>query len=105
MAILSTETNPVVAARARKLRLPVVQSSTDKAADVQALAAERGVPLDRVGFVGNDVNDLPALTRVGVPIAVADAVPSVREAASWVTRTPGGRGAVRELAETLLDDR
>ncbi len=104
MAILSTETNPVVAARARKLRLPVVQSSTDKGADIEQLAAERGVSLDRVGFVGNDVNDLPALERVAVAIAVADAVPAVLDVASWVTRTPGGRGAVRELAETLLAD-
>ena len=103
MAILSTETNPVVAARAAKLSLPVHQGSSDKAADLRSLVAERGADLDRVAFVGNDVNDLPALELVGVPIAVADAVPAVLQAARWITSRPGGHGAVREIADRLLD--
>lgn len=102
MAILSTETNPVVAARAAKLSLEVHQGSSDKAADLQALVAARDADLGRVAFVGNDVNDLPALDLVGVPIAVADAVPDVLKVARWVTSRPGGRGAVREIADQLL---
>jgi 3-deoxy-D-manno-octulosonate 8-phosphate phosphatase (KDO 8-P phosphatase) len=53
-------------------------------------------------YVGDDLVDLPALARVGFPVAPADAVAEVRSAAAWVTRAPGGRGAVRELVEMIL---
>ena len=57
---------------------------------------------DQIAFVGDDLIDLPLLTRVGLPIAVADAHPEVRRAAAWTTQAPGGRGAVREVCEGLL---
>jgi 3-deoxy-D-manno-octulosonate 8-phosphate phosphatase (KDO 8-P phosphatase) len=55
--------------------------------------------------VGDDLPDLPLLRRVGLPIAVANAVPEVRAAAHWVTSRPGGSGAVREVAEAILRGR
>jgi N-acylneuraminate cytidylyltransferase len=100
--ILSTETNPVVSARARKLGVEVVQGSSDKAAALSAWAAERGIPLSRVAYLGNDVNDLGCLDLVGWPVAVPEAHPLVLAAARLVLTAPGGAGAVRELAEHVL---
>lgn len=100
--ILSTETNPVVTARARKLQVDVRQGLADKASALRAWAAERGLDLDRVAYLGNDVNDLDCLALVGWPLAVPDAHPRVLAAARVVLGTAGGRGAVREAAERIL---
>ncbi|MBH1935891.1 acylneuraminate cytidylyltransferase [Streptomyces sp. AV19] len=102
LLILSTEVNPVVAARARKLKVPVVHGTDTKDAVLKQWCDERGIDPARVLYAGNDVNDLPCLRLVGWPVAVADAHPAVREAARAVTRAPGGRGAVREIAGRLL---
>ena len=102
LLILSTETNPVVRARADKLRVPVLQGVDDKAAALRAWAEDAGIPLARIAYLGNDVNDLPALALVGWPAAVADAHPAVRAAARVVLTRRGGDGAVRELADRVL---
>lgn len=101
LAIISTETNPVVSARARKLKLRCIQSCADKRAAVAELAAELGVALTETAFVGNDVNDLPALQVVGVPVVVADAHTDVLAHAVLRTHRPGGHGAVRELCDLI----
>ena len=103
--ILSTETNPVVAARGRKLRVEVLQGVDDKGAALSAWAAASGIALNRIAYLGNDVNDLGALKIVGWPVAVANAVPQVVAAARVVLQSSGGHGAVRELAERVLASR
>ncbi len=103
--ILSTEANPVVTARARKLGVDVRQDARDKAAALREWAAERGIPLSRVAYLGNDVNDLPCLELVGWPVAVPDAHPSVLASARVVLDRAGGAGAVRDLAERVLAGR
>jgi YrbI family 3-deoxy-D-manno-octulosonate 8-phosphate phosphatase len=100
--ILSTETNPVVSARAAKLGVDVRQGLGDKASVLRAWAAERGIDLDRIAYLGNDVNDLACLDLVGWPLAVPDAHPRVLAAARIVLGSPGGHGAVREAAERIL---
>ncbi|MEM1058173.1 MAG: acylneuraminate cytidylyltransferase [Verrucomicrobiota bacterium] len=100
--ILSRETNPVVAARAAKLQIPVVHGSRQKGEVLADWAAEQGHDLARIVYVGNDLNDLECLRLVGWPVAVADAHPEVRQAARYVLTRSGGCGAVRELAELLL---
>jgi N-acylneuraminate cytidylyltransferase len=100
--ILSTETHPVVGARAAKLQVEVRQAVADKAAVLTEWAQSRGIPLERIAYLGNDVNDLPALQIVGWPIVVADARPEARAAARHVLSRRGGDGAVRELAELVL---
>jgi YrbI family 3-deoxy-D-manno-octulosonate 8-phosphate phosphatase len=102
--VLSSEVNPVVTARCKKLGVPVRQGLRDKGAALAALAAEQGFDLERVVYVGNDVNDLGCMQRVGFSVAVADAVSLVRERADWVLTQPGGRGAVRELCEQILQE-
>ncbi len=100
--ILSKERNPVVAARAAKLGVDVLQAVDDKRTAIVSWAAGRGIDLADVVYVGNDVNDLPALAAVGWPTAVADSRPEVIAAARIVLSRRGGRGAIRELADTLL---
>jgi N-acylneuraminate cytidylyltransferase len=100
--IVSKETHPVVAARASKLNIPVIQGAEDKATIVEGLLAEKGVKKERVVYLGNDVNDLPCFPLVGYAVAVADAHPSVINQADLVLSRPGGRGAVRELCDLIL---
>lgn len=100
--ILSTETNPVVAVRARKLGLEVLQGSGDKRRDLLAYCEARKVPLEKVMYVGNDVNDLEAMQTVGFPVAPADAHAEILAMAKYVTKARGGEGVVKELSEMLL---
>ena len=102
IVVLSTERNPVVAARCRKLNIETIQSCDDKLTTLQQFAAERQLSPAQIAYVGNDLNDLSCLQWVGWPIAVADALPEVRAVAKWVTRLPGGGGAVREVADRLV---
>ncbi|MFK0141476.1 cytidylyltransferase domain-containing protein [Streptomyces murinus] len=102
MLILSTEQNPVVAARARKLKLPVLHGIDRKDLALKQWCEEQGIAPERVLYVGNDVNDLPCFTLVGWPVAVASAHDVVRGAARAVTTLPGGDGAIREIASWIL---
>lgn len=74
----------------------------DKAAALENILQETGVPASQTAFVGDDLPDLPVLRRVGVPIAVGDAHDLVKQAAAWTTSARGGRGAVREISERIL---
>jgi N-acylneuraminate cytidylyltransferase len=103
--ILSTETNPVVAARAKKLRVDVQQSVADKASALRDWAASVDIPLSRIAYLGNDVNDLGCLDIVGWPVVVADAHPDVMPSARVVLGRDGGDGAVRELTDLILSER
>lgn len=102
VAVLSTEENPVVAARCEKLGIACVQGIGKKGEAVERIASEHGVPLEAVAFVGNDVNDLPAMERAGFSLAVSDAHPEVKKRADRVLSKEGGRGAVREVCDLLL---
>ncbi|GAA4068677.1 N-acylneuraminate cytidylyltransferase [Streptomyces shaanxiensis] len=102
MLILSTEQNPVVAARARKLKIPVLHGIDRKDLALKQWCEEQGIAPERVLYVGNDVNDLPCFALVGWPVAVASAHDVVRGAARAVTATPGGDGAIREIASWIL---
>jgi 3-deoxy-D-manno-octulosonate 8-phosphate phosphatase (KDO 8-P phosphatase) len=102
-AVVTRRHSDIVERRARELGIVEVhQDATDKAAVVSAMLARHGVPPAEACYVGDDVGDLPAMALVGLPVAVADAVPAVRRAAAYVTRASGGRGAVRELCELIL---
>ncbi len=104
MVVLSTEPNPVVAARCLKLNLPVMQGLTDKAAALRQVLQERQLDQAHVVYLGNDVNDLPCFPLVGCAVAVADAHPDVISQADLVLSHSGGRGAVRELCDRILQN-
>jgi YrbI family 3-deoxy-D-manno-octulosonate 8-phosphate phosphatase len=97
--IISTEANPVVSARARKLKLRCIQDCQDKRVVLEETVFEKGITLNEVAFVGNDINDLLCLERVALPIVVQDAFQDVVPIALYQTKRPGGHGAVREVCE------
>lgn len=103
--VLSMETNPVVAARCRKLGIECIQGCNNKLAVLQEIAQQRSLEPVQIAYVGNDVNDLGCMRWVGIPIAVADAVPEVRAISSLVTTRSGGQGAVGEVATWILSAR
>ena len=100
--ILSTETNPVVSARAKKLGVQCIQGCPDKAEAVHKIIASKKLAPKKVMYVGNDTNDFEAMALVGHPVAPADSHPDIVEIAKTVTEAHGGYGVVRELAELML---
>jgi N-acylneuraminate cytidylyltransferase len=102
LLILSKEVSSVVAARGRKLKVDVRHGIEDKLPEMTRWLAERGVPLAQACYIGNDINDAACLEAVGLAVVPADAHPAVVGLADIVTKKPGGRGALRELAEILL---
>lgn len=102
IVVISKEANPVVRERCRKLNVPCHHGVERKEQLLRELVEARGLPLEHVVYVGNDINDLGCMRMVGWPIAVADAHPEVAAAARIVLARPGGRGAVREIADLIL---
>jgi 3-deoxy-D-manno-octulosonate 8-phosphate phosphatase (KDO 8-P phosphatase) len=103
VAILSGRSSPAVTRRAAELGIdPVIQGADEKLPALRRILSETGLRPDQVCAVGDDLPDLPVLTRCGLAVAVADAVPEIRAAAHWVTTAPGGQGAVREAIEWLM---
>lgn len=103
--ILSTEVNPVVAVRARKMKTECRQGIEDKAAAIAEFCREQGVDPAQAAFVGNDVNDIPAFKAVGLPIAVADSYPEIFPHVLYRTVSKGGQGAVREICDLVFHAR
>jgi N-acylneuraminate cytidylyltransferase len=101
--VISTETNPVVAARCRKMNILCVQGSNDKASALRQVLRERNVDASETIFVGNDVNDLPCFPLVGWAVVVADGMPEVIRQADFVLARSGGHAAVRELCDLILE--
>jgi YrbI family 3-deoxy-D-manno-octulosonate 8-phosphate phosphatase len=101
--VISLETNPVVARRCEKMKVPFIQGEHDKATALQKLLAERNIPAGEVIYLGNDVNDLPCFSLVGWAVAVADAYPEVIAQADHVLIRRGGDAAVRECCDLILD--
>jgi N-acylneuraminate cytidylyltransferase len=104
LIVLSSEENPVVVARSRKLGLEVVQEpdTRKKGEALRALLARKQVDPAELVYVGNDINDLPCFEIAAWAVAVPDSYPEVLRAADHVLRTPGGHGALRELCELVL---
>jgi len=101
--IVSTEQNPIVGARAQKLRAECLQGVDDKLPVVREHAERLGVTLEDTAYVGNDINDADCLRAVGVPVVPADAWPEVKPLARWVLSRPGGAGCVREFCDAIWE--
>jgi 3-deoxy-D-manno-octulosonate 8-phosphate phosphatase (KDO 8-P phosphatase) len=100
--IFSTETNPVVSARANKLEVPVIQGVKSKFDGIKELANTEGYNLKNIIYVGNDLNDYHAMQLCGFSFAPADSHPKIKELATEVLKSNGGNGAIRELIEDVL---
>lgn len=102
-AILSGRPTDVAKHRFAELGLnPIRGRSKDKAKDVLEICTELGISPENTAFLGDDLPDLPAMAKVGVAIAVADAAPEVKAVTDWHLQASGGHGAVREVCETIL---
>lgn len=102
-AILTARRSKMVEVRGKELGLLAVkQGQRDKLAGLRELLAELDVPPEDVAYMGDDVNDLGPLGIVGLPACPGDAAPEVRDSSLFVSKCPGGRGAVRELVEVCL---
>ncbi len=101
--ILSKEKNPVVKARGNKLNVPVYQGIDDKDKKLSEIIKDKGLSAEKVVYVGNDVNDLPCFPLVGLAVAVADALPVVKDQAGLVLSKNGGYGAVREICDLITE--
>ncbi len=103
VALITGRSGNALRHRAGELEIDhVIQGSRDKAADLDKVLARMGLDAQQTAILADDLPDLPIMRRAGYPMAVADAVPEVLEAAVFVTTRPGGHGAVREAIEHLL---
>lgn len=100
--VLSTEKNPVVSARCKKLGINFKQNLSDKGFALKAEILSRKLDSKKVVYVGNDINDLPCASQVGCFVAVKDAMPEVLQLADFILTHRGGEGAVREVCDLIL---
>jgi 3-deoxy-D-manno-octulosonate 8-phosphate phosphatase (KDO 8-P phosphatase) len=103
IGLLSARSADATAVRAAQLGIDiVVQGSADKLAGYEQILRQASLTDGEVGYMGDDLQDLPVLRRAGFSAAPADAAPEVRAAVQWVSASGGGRGAVRECIEHVL---
>lgn len=101
--IITTRTSEIVRLRAAELGIGIVrQGAANKWSAAQEILTALRVDPEETCYVGDDLPDLEVMRRIALPVAVADAAEDVRRAAAWTTRMEGGRGAIRELIESLL---
>ncbi len=100
--ILSTEKNPVVSARGKKLKVPVLQGIGDKVDAINKLSCDKEIDLSRVLYIGNDLNDLSAMLLCGYSACPQDSHQQIIENAKVVLQSNGGEGVAREIAEKIL---
>lgn len=103
VVFVSLSTSRSMVHRGRKLRVHNAQNGVESKLDtIESIAQAMGYRMAQVAHCGDDLDDLPLLQSVGLPLAVADAVAQVKAVAAYVTERPGGRGAVREICDLLL---
>ncbi len=101
--ILSTEENPVVSSRAKKLKIPVIQGVTNKAVGIQEIIQKENCKLESILYVGNDLNDFQVMNLCGYTACPADSHEKIKQISNIVLKTNGGFGVVRELLEDVLN--
>jgi len=96
-AIISTETNKIVAIRAKKLKIPVIYGVKNKKDTVFSYTNKLGIGLKETLYIGNDLNDLEAMQFIGFPVCPNDAYKEIREISKLILSVNGGYGVIREL--------
>lgn len=101
--ISGRDARAIIEARAGELGIKYVRvKSSNKVGDLKGILAEARVEAEHVAFIGDDIGDIGLMKVVGFAVAVADAMPEVKETAHYVTEKAGGHGAVREVTDLLL---
>ncbi len=101
--VISSERNLVVEERCRKLNISFEQNVKNKEMSVLAICKKNNIDLKHTMFLGNDINDIPALRIVGFPLAVADSFPEIKKYVIFQTKANGGKGAVREVCDLIYN--
>lgn len=104
VVIISTETNGVVSRRAQKLKVECIQSVSDKSECLKKYCNDNNILLQNVAYIGNDINDYEAMKLVGVKIVPNDAYEEVKSIADFITKTAGGYGVLREIANVIKNE-
>ena len=99
--VISTETNPLVRIRCKKIGIECYDSIENKISLLNEIIKKQNLEISQVAFMGNDLNDLGCLSKVGLPIVVGDCHPKLIKIARYITQTLGGNGAVREVCDLL----
>lgn len=102
--ILSTETNKVVEARAKKLAIPVIKGIENKEEILVSYCKDNHIKFENVAYIGNDVNDLDAMKMIGYPICPLDACKEIKGIAKIILGVSGGAGVVRDLLQYIRKD-
>ena len=100
--IISTEKNKAVTARGDKLNIPVIQGIEDKCSALEELCIKNNFSLDKLVYVGNDLNDFKVMKLCGFSVCPSDSHKDIKIIADYVLKTSGGNGVVRELIEDLM---
>lgn len=103
--VISTEKNPVVLRRCEKLGIPVINAVEDKSIAVRDYCMKNQIALDKVMFIGNDLNDAGAMNEVGFTGCPADAEPEIKCISGWISEKNGGYGVIRDLYRVLSSQR
>ena len=101
--VISSEKNLVVEERCRKINISFEQNVQNKEMSVLAICKKNNIDLKHTMFLGNDINDIPALRIVGFPFAVADSFPEITKYVIYKTKANGGKGAVREVCDLIYN--
>lgn len=103
--VLSTEADPVVEIRCKKMKVDFKQGLKDKAEALRKLAKKFGIDLKNVLYLGNDINDVECLALAGCSVVVADASGEAKNSANYITTLTGGSGAVREVCDWIVESK
>lgn len=104
IALITGRRSEIIHRRAEELGITLLYEGVkDKALQLKQIAAERGISLDEIAYMGDDLNDLPAMVQAGISFAPADAAKDVLKAVNAVASCNGGRGVVREIIELILE--
>jgi len=103
-AVVSTEKNPIVLHRCRKLNLEVHYGVDNKLEAVRRYCADSNIPMESVMYIGNDLNDYDCMKAIGIRGCPSDAEPEIKEICEWVSSKTGGSGVIRELYRMLSEE-
>lgn len=104
VAVITTSVNPVIKHRMRQLGIThYFTGQVDKRQAFDTLKTKLNLHNHEIAYIGDDLPDLPIIQQVGLGVAVANAVPLVKEFAYWTTTQSGGNGGVRELCDLILE--
>jgi 3-deoxy-D-manno-octulosonate 8-phosphate phosphatase (KDO 8-P phosphatase) len=101
--VITGRSTPAMAQRAREMSMEfVIQGQAKKLEAYKGILVRAGVTDEEVAYLGDDLPDIPLLSRAGLAVAVADATAETKRTAHYVTKAEGGKGAAREVVELIL---